>query len=112
MPSMNEIYSAHADRYNELVQAEDYKGNLSRLLDDQVDWKGKRVLEAGVGTGRVTQMYANLISTAVCCDRSSHMLAYAAAALSEYKSSLEFIQADNTDLPQLEPRAEIGRAHV
>jgi Methyltransferase domain len=102
MPSMNEIYEAHADRYDELVSAEDYQGNLPRLLNELVDWNNVSVFEAGVGTGRITKMYIDSVSAATCCDQSRHMLDFTSALFCNHQTPLKFILADNMDLPLLE----------
>ena len=56
MPSMYEIYDAHSDRYHELVMREDYQGNLARALKRVARWRDAVVVEAGIGTGRVTRI--------------------------------------------------------
>lgn len=99
MPSMFEIYRRYAQQYHELVMAEDYQNNLGSLLHSLIDWEGLSVLEAGVGTGRVTQLYIAKVTTAVCCDQSQHMLDFARRSLTDYLSKLTFHQADNTNLP-------------
>ncbi len=110
MPTMYEIYNAHADRYDELVRAEDYQGNLGRFLDDCLDLRGARVMEAGVGTGRMTRLYMDRVDSAVCCDRSPHMLEFAERTLVDSTNEpprLRFIQADNLDLPLLQAPVDI-----
>ncbi len=99
MPEMYEIYQKHADRYDELVRAEDYENNLGVFLESAVDWKDAWVMEAGVGTGRITKLYIEQVAFAVCCDRSEHMLDYAQKSLSAYKEKLDFIKTDNMNLP-------------
>ena len=101
MPSMEEIYRSHADRYHELVSAEDHQGELGSTLMGLVDWNGARVLEAGVGTGRVTGYYIDRAASAVCCDRSEHMLSFAARVLAEHRDKISFRVAENTALPRL-----------
>lgn len=98
MPDMFEIYQSHAPRYHELVQAEDFENNLGSLLHQLVNWHDLSVLEAGVGTGRVTQLYIAKTATAVCCDQSQHMLDFAQKSLAAHLSKLDFQLADNTDL--------------
>lgn len=101
MPEMYEIYEKHADRYHELVRAEDYQENLPRKLRDLLDWRGLTVLEGGVGTGRVTRLYIDAASAAICCDKSLHMLDYARHALAPFLGKITWIQADNRQLPAL-----------
>jgi SAM-dependent methyltransferase len=107
MPSMYEIYERHAAEYDQLIDAEDYQGNLARHLLQLTDWKEKAVLEAGVGTGRVTQMYAERAASIICLDRSQHMMDAAARRLSKYASKITFRKVDNTALPQFSPRADV-----
>ena len=104
---MFEIYQRHADRYNELVDAEDYQDNLTRCLLGLTDWTGTSVLEAGVGTGRVTAIYAELAARIACLDISSHMIESARARLACFAEKLTFHQADNIDLPTLGSRYDV-----
>lgn len=107
MPTMFEIYERHAAEYAELVDAEDYEGNLARCLREVVDWSGKRVLEAGVGTGRVTQIYADSAASVVCLDRSTHMMDFAAHRLAAHRNKLQFRVADNMRLPKISPKFDL-----
>ena len=54
------IYTA--DEYDRLVRYEDYKGNLKRFLLRKIDWQGKVVFEADIGTGRVTIIFIETLS--------------------------------------------------
>lgn len=101
MPSMDEIYDRHAKQYHKLVCAEDYENNLAKLLHEEVQWHGARVLEAGTGTGRVTSIYIEKAEYAICCDRSQHMLDHARSELLPYQEKLEYVIAENTGLPDL-----------
>jgi SAM-dependent methyltransferase len=107
MPSMYEIYEKYAAEYDQLVDAEDYQGNLARHLLQLTDWNRKVVLEAGAGTGRVTQMYAEQAASIICLDRSQHMLSAAARRLSKYASKITFGAVDNTALSQFSARADV-----
>jgi len=82
MPEMYEIYEKHADRYDELIRAEDHRDNLRHLLHETVNWRGLSVIEGGVVTGRVTRLYIEHPASSVCCDRSQHMLNFAQEILS------------------------------
>ena len=107
MPTMYEIYEKHADQYDELVSVEDYQGNLRRFLLNRVEWAGAHVLEAGVGTGRVTQIFADQIESAICCDRSAHMLDFAKKKLSNHQEKLGFVVANNLDLPDFDQKFDV-----
>jgi SAM-dependent methyltransferase len=111
---MFEIYARHAGRYHELVSAEDYQGNLAALLRTLVDWDGARVLEAGVGTGRVTSIYIDVAADVTCCDQSAHMLEFAAARFAaarvggaQSRAAVRFLTADNLDLPDLPEKVHV-----
>ncbi|MFK7802936.1 MAG: class I SAM-dependent methyltransferase [Anaerolineae bacterium] len=99
MPTMYEIYEKHAGQYDEMVETEDYKGNLRLFLLEKIDWSNVNVLEAGVGTGRVTNIFVDQIASATCCDRSAHMIAFAEQKLADYKHKLNFVLANNLNLP-------------
>ena len=102
MPDMFEIYQRHAPRYHELVMAEDHQNNLGTLLHQIVDWHDLSVLEAGVGTGRVTQLYIADAYEVVCCDQSPHILEFAQKNLVDHSSKLTYHLADNEKLPDLD----------
>ena len=99
MPSMDEIFRRHADRYDELVDAEDHEGNLRRELQRICSWRGRRVLEAGTGTGRVTDLYIREAAAALCLDGSAHMLERARLRLQAFADRITFQVADNLALP-------------
>ncbi len=107
MPDKFEIYKSCASGYNELVLAEDFENNLGSFLHDHVNWSGKSVLEAGAGTGRVTQLYIDQAATAVCCDQSQHMLDFAQKSMAAHSSKLTFQAADNVELPDLKSIFEV-----
>jgi SAM-dependent methyltransferase len=97
MPTMNEIYEGHAREYDELVACEDCEGNLGMALESLVP-PGARVLELGVGTGRVTKLYAERAGSVICCDRSAHMLERARENLRAFGNRIEYSLADNDSL--------------
>jgi ubiquinone/menaquinone biosynthesis C-methylase UbiE len=98
---MQEIYRSHSDRYDKLVAAEDYQKNLPQWLLSCTDWAGRTVLEAGAGTGRVTEIYASILKYATCLDRSEHMLQGAKRRLQTYLPKISFSVAENLSLPLL-----------
>jgi SAM-dependent methyltransferase len=99
MPTMMEIYQRHAVQYDELVDAEDHEGNLWRTLQGITDWRGRSVLEAGAGTGRVTALYAAEAGRVACLDGSAHMLDRARLRLARHAGKITFGEADNLSLP-------------
>jgi ubiquinone/menaquinone biosynthesis C-methylase UbiE len=70
-----EIYAKHADAYDELVAAEDCDGNLLPALERLMPVAGRRVIEVGAGTGRVTRLLAHAGATVMATERSPAMLA-------------------------------------
>lgn len=107
MLNQDEIYQKRAQEYDTFVSAEDYRRNLNRFLHQLVDWTGKLVIEAGVGTGRITRMYINEVEKAICCDHSRHMMKTAKANLADFIDKIIFIAADNLDLPKLDFECDI-----
>ena len=70
------IYEEKAEDYDVLVRAEDVDGNLGRVLDRFVS-PGGRVLEVGVGTGRVTALVVARGATVLGCELARAMLVVA-----------------------------------
>lgn len=101
-----EIYARHADRYDALVEAEDCDGNLLPALESVASLKGARVLEVGVGTGRVTRLVAPLAKSVVGVERSPAMLAIARKHLAG-APHCTLIEGEATRLP-----VEAGEADV
>jgi SAM-dependent methyltransferase len=107
MPSMYEIYRRHRAEYDQLVAAEDHARHLPEFLNSIVDWRGKAILEGGLGTGRVTEMYIELARRVTGFDLESHMLAASRSRLARFADKLELRPADNLDLPLLSEKADL-----
>ena len=107
MATMREIYRRHRVEYDRLVAAEDHHRNLPALLHRIADWRGRRVVEAGTGTGRVTELYAEAASQIVCFEREAHMLDAARVKLSAHSHKIEYRLGDNLDLPALPEQADL-----
>ena len=107
MPSMYEIYRCHRAEYDRLVNAEDHEGHLPAFLHCIADWRGKTVLEGGLGTGRVTETFIDDARRVVGCDREVHMLEAARDRLARSADKLELRVADNLDLPLLPEKADV-----
>ena len=107
MPSMDDIYRRHRAEYDRLVAAEDHARNLPRLLHSLVDWRGKTVLEGGLGTGRTTALYIEQARRVAGFDREPHMLEAAGERLARFADKLELRPADNLDLPLLPEKADV-----
>jgi ubiquinone/menaquinone biosynthesis C-methylase UbiE len=104
---MYDIYAGHAVRYDELVDREDWQGNLGRVLMDTASWDNAVVVEAGVGTGRVSRLFLDRVARLHAFDRSSHMLGRATENLARWSDRIDLAMADNTDLPVEEQCADV-----
>lgn len=107
MPSMQEIYQKHAVSYDELINAEDYQQNLDEFLLKNIKWKNKIVYEAGIGTGRITRIFADQAAKVFGFDREKHMLEKCNKNLTEYKEIINLKQGQNTCLPLISEKADI-----
>jgi len=107
MPSMYEIYRRHRAEYDRLVSAEDHERHLPEFLESLVDWRGKTVLEGGLGTGRVTELFIERARRVVGCDREPHMLEAARERLARCADKLELRPADNLALPLLSDKSDV-----
>lgn len=107
MPTMREIYDSFAVQYDELVTREDYEGNLNRFLHTNFNFTDKRVLEYGTGTGRVSALYLEKVASALCLDRSEHMLLQAKENLKAYEQKIRYELCDNEAIPSEESKFDI-----
>ena len=107
MPSMYDIYRRHRIEYDRLVNAEDCEHHLPAFLRSIADWRGKTVLEGGLGTGRVTEMFIEPARRVVGFDREAHMLDAARERLAPFANKLELRVADNLALPLLPEKADV-----
>jgi SAM-dependent methyltransferase len=101
---MYEIYDRYSENYDELVSREDHFNNLHTFLNSIIS--GKSVLELGVGTGRVTQMYIDKVEKAICCDRASHMIDRALLNLREHSEKIRFECLDTRQINQLNVKVD------
>jgi ubiquinone/menaquinone biosynthesis C-methylase UbiE len=107
MPEMYEVYDAYSANYDELVNHEDCDKNLKNALLSICDWENKSIFEAGIGTGRVTAIYANLVKRIIAADRSIHMITAAKENLDQYLDKIEFVVKDNLSLKEIAIKADI-----
>lgn len=77
------IYAHEADRYHTLVSHEDAAGELARALSRVADLRNARVIELGMGTGRVTRLLLEAGARVKGYELSPGMLAVARRTLAE-----------------------------
>ena len=77
MPTEKEVYEAHADQYERLIQREDYQGNILKEIENLISLDGLDVADLGTGTGRLTGLLAPQVNFVHTFDSSAHMLAQA-----------------------------------
>jgi SAM-dependent methyltransferase len=104
---MYEIYEQYAGQYDELVMYEDYQQNLKRLLRSLISWDHKIVIEAGIGTGRVTSLYIDKIKQVYGLDRSAHMLGKLKTNLKVHLNKIDLRCSDNLNLPDLPEKGDV-----
>jgi uncharacterized protein len=99
------VYECKANEYDLLVSAEDCDGNLIRELERIAPLCGLRVLEVGVGTGRITRLLVGKGACVTGFDRAKPMLDIARRRLAEIASEGWTLSCrDARDLP-IEPLA-------
>ena len=100
MPTFEEIYAAHADDYDRLVEREDHQSNIIAAIRKLQPLTHAAVVELGAGTGRITRQLVPWIKSIRAFDGSQHMLGVARKRLEKSgfaNWSLEV--ADNAALP-------------
>jgi SAM-dependent methyltransferase len=84
MPDYQALYEQEAERYHTLVVAEDYRGELPRALERLTQLEQARVVEVGMGTGRITRLLLERGAQVRGYERSPAMLAVARRVLAEH----------------------------
>jgi ubiquinone/menaquinone biosynthesis C-methylase UbiE len=78
------VYADQAEDYDLLVSAEDADGQLLPAIAALVPLPGARVLEIGVGTGRITELLVASGARVVGCEPSAAMLEVARRKLDRF----------------------------
>ena len=100
MPTEKEVYEAHADKYDLLIQREDYQGNILREIEKLVSLSNLDMVDLGAGTGRLTRLLAPYANSIKAFDSSAHMLEIAAKSLTEMGvTNWETKVADHRKIP-------------
>lgn len=105
MADQRDIYNQHACEYDELVRSEDREGALLASLGARVF--GKRVIEVGAGTGRLTRvMLEGGAREIFATERARAMLDIARAQVKDER--VRFSVADAHALPVDDARYDVG----
>ena len=108
MPDLQYVYQHQADLYQQLVDCEDYQGNLLPALQSIFALEGKDILESGAGTGRLTALLAPKARSIYAFDRSAHMLQMAKLRIGTLGDKRVYLGlADHQHLPVAQAQADL-----
>jgi ubiquinone/menaquinone biosynthesis C-methylase UbiE len=109
MPTEKEIYLSHADKYDLLIQREDYQGNILHAIEDITPLHNMDVIDLGAGTGRLTRLLAPRVKSIHAFDTSAHMLETASNSLRALGlNNWRMDVADHRQLPVESASADVG----
>ena len=92
------VYDTQADDYQRLVGAEDADGRLLPALAALVELRGARVLEVGIGTGRVTELLLGAGARVTGSEPAAAMLEVARRRLARFGDAVELQLASVQEL--------------
>ena len=111
MPTFEQIYAAHAEDYDRLVEREDFRGNLIDAIQQICPLDGLEVIELGAGTGRITRQLVPLVRHVRAFDASAHMLSVARRRLEQSGfTNWALDVADNAALPAADASVDLSIA--
>ncbi len=99
MDHFKAIYSSRADDYHQMIAAEDTDGNLVRELERLADFRDKRVLDLGSGTGRIPLLLHDQTPHIISLDLHKAMLHEQAKQRSLVFGDWLLVQGDLRSLP-------------
>jgi ubiquinone/menaquinone biosynthesis C-methylase UbiE len=108
MVDYHQIYAEQADAYDRLVGAEDWRGNLPRIIKELIPLQCERVLEVGAGTGRLTRMLPQ--SARIVATEASEAMLRVAATGFDAGRKIGFCTADARALPVRDGWADVAIA--
>jgi ubiquinone/menaquinone biosynthesis C-methylase UbiE len=92
------IYMNHADRYDLMIQREDYESNLPRTLSTICSLDNLEAIDLGAGTGRLSRLLAPHVTRLTTCDIAHHMLGEARRTLGAH-AHVNLAVGNNLRLP-------------
>jgi ubiquinone/menaquinone biosynthesis C-methylase UbiE len=105
------IYQNQADRYEQLVEREDYQHHLPRALSQIRSMQDADIVELGAGTGRLTLMLAPIARSIFLNDASIAMLSVAQSKLRQQpRQNWKIAVADHRALPLPDRCADVSIA--
>lgn len=107
MDHFRTIYKTSADKYHQLIAAEDADGNIGRELEMIADFHGKRILDLGSGTGRIPLLLHGQTSQTIALDLHKAMLHEQVSQRTKIAGYWDLAQADMRALPSQDHWADI-----
>lgn len=99
MDHFQRIYSGRAAAYHQMIAAEDAEGQLRAALAALGDWRGRRVLDVGSGTGRVPLLLHGTGARTTAVDLYQAMLDEQAIQRDAVDGRWPLVRADIRALP-------------
>ena len=111
MSDLLAIFQNEAPKYDLLVSREDYQGNLLRAVNSVIRIDGKRIVEFGAGTGRLTRLMAPHVQSIAAFDAYEPMLRVAESRLKAlHLDNWHLAVADHRNVPVESESADIAVA--
>jgi ubiquinone/menaquinone biosynthesis C-methylase UbiE len=108
MPDFEYIYNNQAEQYQQMVDCEDYQGNLLPAIQAILPLEELDIIETGAGTGRLTGLLAPAAHAIYAFDRAIPMLKVAHRRIEELGlKHVHLAAADHSHLPAAEARADL-----
>ncbi len=99
-PDQRQIYATEAESYDQLVAAEDWRGNLLPAITAIAAPADADIVEFGAGTGRLTRLLAPVATSIHALDQSPQMLRVARQHLMQLPGrNWTLTVADNRAMP-------------
>jgi ubiquinone/menaquinone biosynthesis C-methylase UbiE len=100
------IYSHRATDYERMIAPEDVDGHLLAALRSLTNWRGKRVLDLGTGTGRLPRLLAGEGARVAGLDLYADMLRENAAQRTLTRGQWSLARGDMRTLPYADAHAD------